>query len=147
MAADDFKMEIETEEITCDRENLLDYTWLFNNIPWMNHDGKNAKVTFAEPIEMHCIVLDGYDTKSGEMKSFEFDNAIISAMHGYGGNSFTFQFRLGEKDVHTTYDYKSFAYTKNDVKKVFIDKINSKIKGLRNQIKYSEDAIEIINAL
>ena len=50
MAADDFKMEIETEEITCDKENLLDYMWLFNNIPWMNHDGKNAKVNFKTNI-------------------------------------------------------------------------------------------------
>ena len=144
---DDFFIDIETEEIICDKENLMDYTWLFNNIPWMNHNNKNAKVTFDEPIELHCILLDGYDTKSAEIRSFEFDNVTISAMHGFAGNSFTFVFNLGEEAVHSTFDYDSFAYTKGVVKERYLDKIGKKIKGLQNQIKYSEDAIKIIKEL
>lgn len=136
--------KIETIELECEKENLLDYMWLFNNIPWENHDNKNAKIIFKEPIEMIAIEMNGYDTHTSKIKRFYFDSVIINAFHGTA-NHYTFQFYLKTERVHITGDERSFGYSLDETKKRFIEKLESKIRGLKYQMKYAEDAIEIIN--
>ena len=143
---DKYLPKLETIDVKCDKEQLLDYMWLFNNIPWSNHDGKDAKIEFDETIKAYCIMLNGYDTKTAEMKEVEFDNLRVTAFHGIG-NSFVFVFKLGDKEVHSTMDYQSFTFDKEETKKRYIDKLEGNIKGLKNQIAYKEDAIKLIKEL
>lgn len=141
---DYFMPNIELEEVVCEKDNLTDYTWLFNNIPWMNHDNKRAIVKFDKTIKMYYIQMDVRDAESTEIKSCEFDNVIISAFHSFAGNSFTFEFRLGDKRVHSTHDYESFDYMKKTLKKRYIESIQYKIKGFKNRIEHNENVIKKI---
>ncbi len=136
--------EIKTIEIFCDKESLLDSLWLFNNIPWANHDNKNAKIIFNSQIEVYSIMLNGYDTQTANLKKFVFDNVMISAMHGFAGNSYTFCFKLGDELIHYANDISSFAYSIDDVKNRYITKLSNEIEGLRYQINYAEIAIKKI---
>lgn len=136
--------KIETIEIGGKKENLLDYMWLFNHIPWCNHDNQNAKISFDEPIEMIAIEMNGYDTHTSKIKRFHFDSVIITSFHATT-NHYTFEFKLNDKRVHITDDERSFGYSIEETKKRFIEKLESKIKGLKYQMKNTEEAIELIN--
>lgn len=136
--------KIETIEIKSKKENLLNYNWLFNHIPWSNHDNQNAKVSFDEPIEVVAIEMNGYDTHTSKIKRFYFDSVIITAFHSTV-NHYTFEFYLNDEKTHITYDERSFGYSIEETKKRFIEKLESEIKGLKYRMKYAEDAIEIIN--
>jgi hypothetical protein len=136
------------EDIHCDdKENLIDYMWLFNNIPWTNHSGSIGKVTLLEPTEAHIIEMDGYDTSTTEINKIVFDNVIITACHGFAGNSFGFDFRLGEDKVGFTYEYNRFAFTREDAKNILIKTLEQKIKGLNRQIETTNSAIDTIKTL
>lgn len=148
MINEEFKLpELEVVEINTEKENLLDYMWLFNNIPWSNHTGKIGKVILSEPAELYIIKMDGYDTKSSFVSSFKFDNVEIIAMHGFGGNSFNFDFRLGDEKVEQLSDYERMAFSKEDLKEKFIAQLNRKIKGLKWQINYAKIAIDNVKKL
>jgi hypothetical protein len=138
---------IQVEEIECEKENLLDYMWLFSNIPWTNHDSKVGKVSFDEPTEVHLIVMDGYDTSTTEIQRIEFDNVIIDSIHGFAGNSFTFEFKLGDERVGVAREYNRFGFTKEEAKERFIKSLEQKLKGLTNQINRTKDNIEKIRGL
>lgn len=138
---------IKTIELVTSKDNLLDYTWLFKNIPWANFDNQNAKLTFDEPIELYCIEIDGSDTQIKELKKVTFDNVIITSYHGNPGNTFLFEFKIGDDLVFRTYDYRSFAYSLDDVKTKYISKLDSKINFLNWQINNNKKAIEKILSL
>jgi hypothetical protein len=136
---------MEIEEIYCeDKKNLLDSMWLFGNIPWSNHDNKMGKVIFGETIELFYIDMDGFDNKTAYIDSFEFNNIEILCVHGFGGNSYSFYFKLGDESIKVINDEEYFAFSKKEVKKRYINKLKRKIKGLNYQINYAKDAIKFI---
>ena len=139
--------EHKTIDKICEKESLLDHNWLFNNIPWSNHDNADAKVSFDSSIEAYAIELNGYDTKTAKIKKFNFDNVIISAMHGFAGNSYTFSFHLGNDKTHNSFETSQFGFSVDELKNRYIDSLNSKIKGLKNQINYMEISIDKIDKL
>lgn len=139
-----FGSKIETIFETCEKDNLLDSMWLFSNVPWSNHDNKNVNFSIAEPSELYYISLNGYDTKSAEIKKVTFDNVLITALHGFAGNSYTFIFKLGETVVLNIAENLPFGYDYQYVKNKFIEKLESKIKSLNYQIAYANEAIENI---
>lgn len=145
----DFKFPpMEQDIVICDnKEDLLDYTWLFSNIPWTNHSNKIGKINFDEKLEMYAIKLDGSDTKSAEIVNFEFNAVEIMSMHGFCGNSYDYTFILGDKKVFHTHDYTSIAFSKEEVKRRYTNKLERRIKGLNNQIKYKQEAIDRIKKL
>jgi hypothetical protein len=139
-----------------EKENLLDASWLFGAVPWANHDNKIACFKFVDlekdnfppiSIEMFAIELNGYDTQKPKLKKFSFDSIIISAFHGFGGNNYGFNFMLNGESVHNTDDERSFAYSEEDVKKRYIEKLELRLKGLEYQINYEKLAIEKISKL
>jgi hypothetical protein len=147
-ASFDFNLPpLETIEILAERENLVDHKWLFGHIPWSNHDGKIAKVILKGPTEAFIIGMDGYATETAEIKEIEFDNVIISAMHGFAGNSYIFDFKLNEESVGHIYEPSRLAFTRDDVKDKFIKTLEQKIKGLNNQINNTKENIEKIKTL
>jgi hypothetical protein len=143
---EDYLPKIETIDLVCEKEQLFDYEWLFPNIPWSNHGGKNVKVTFDNIIKLHCIVLNGYDTKTAEHKEIEFDNVIIMAFHGTVTH-YSFEFRLGEERICTSDDVASLGFDKESVKEKYITKLEQNIKGLQYQIGYKEDVIKLVKEL
>jgi len=140
-------MKPEIEVIHTNKDNLIDYMWLFNHIPWSNHENKIGKVILEEPTKAYGIIMDGFDTSTTEITEFEFDNVIITAVHGSGGNSFGFEFKLSDETVFTLNDYHRFHFTKEDVKKRFTERLEQKIKGLNWQISTTESAIDRIKSL
>jgi hypothetical protein len=145
----EIKFEIPKPEIIesiCEKENLLDSSWLFNTTPWSNFDNKCVRYSFEQPIDLFVIVMNGYDTQTAELKKISFDNVIVTAFHGTV-NNYTFDFRLGEDKMHMTWDERSFAYSAEDVKKRYIEKLEANIKGLEYQINYKKVSIEKINEL
>ena len=124
---------METIELICEKESLLDYMWLFNNIPWSNFDGKNATISFNSPIEAYAIDIDGADTNIMGLKKFYFDNVIITAFHATV-NHFSFIFSLSGEKTYTTMDYTAFGYSIDEIKNRSIQKLNGRIKGLKWQI-------------
>ena len=134
-------------ESICEKENLLDSTWLFNTTPWCNFDNKCIGYSFEQPIELFVIALNGFDTQTATLKKISFDNVIVTAFHGNPSNNYTFEFRLGEKQTHVTWDLTSFAYSEDDAKKRYIEKLEANIKGLEWQINYKKVAIEQIRDL
>jgi len=147
----DFEFSIppmEQEIVVCDnKEELLDYNWLFSNIPWTNHSNKVGKINFDEKLKMYAIKLDGSDTKSAEIVDFEFDVVEIMSMHGFCGNSYDFTFMLGDEKIFHSHDLNSIAFSKEDVRQRYINKLERRIKGLNNQIKYKQEAIDRIKKL
>lgn len=138
---------MKTIELICEKESLLDGDWLFNNIPWSNHDNSIAKISFDSPIEVYAIKLDGYDSQKTELKKFYFDNVVILAVHGFGGNNYSFTFQLGDDKTHVSFDETNLGFSVDEVKNRYIDKLNRKIKGLQWQIGYAETSIEKISKL
>lgn len=134
-------------ELTCKKEDLKDHKWLFGHIPWCNHDGAIAKVSFKDPIDLYGISLDGWDTQKTKLLKVKFDNVLIMAMHGFAGNSYSFTFKLKDEEVFMVHETNRFGYSEDEVKKDFIDRIEAQIKGFRNQIKYSQKAIENIKKI
>jgi hypothetical protein len=135
---------METIELICEKESLLDYMWLFNHIPWSNFDDKNATILFNKPIKAYAIDVNGADTNIIGIKKFYFDNVIITAFHG-AVNHFSFIFTLSGEETYKTNDYTTFAYNINELKQRSIQKLNSRIKGLKWQINNNEVAINKIN--
>ena len=138
--------KLETIDVKCDKEQLLDYTWLSSNVPWSNHDGKNVKVTFDEVIKAYSVVIDVYDTKSTEIHEFEFDNVIIMAFHGVGTH-YSFEFCLKDGKVRYEDDLERIGFSKEDVKSKYITQLERKIKSFQRQMGYVEDAIKSIKEL
>lgn len=130
-------------DLTCEKENLLDSSWLFNTTPWCNFDNKCVRYSFEQPIELFVIALNGYDIQTATLKKIFFDNVIVTAFHGTV-NSYTFDFRLGETKTFMTSDLTNFAYSEDDVKKRYIENLEVNIKGLEWQINYKKAAIEKI---
>lgn len=128
--------------ITCNKEDLLDSMWLFNNIPWSNHDDVVAKITFDEPITIFIS-----DRESAEIKSGEFNNVIIGAFHGYGGNNYTFQFKFDNNVVFSILNERHFAYSKEDLKERLIEETNLRLKGLEYQLNIQKENIEYNKSL
>ena len=148
VASFNMNAEIEVVDIHCDnKENLNDYNWLWSSIPWTNHDGKMGKVTLTEPTEAHLITMDGYDKSTTDIEKIIFDNVIITSCHGFAGNSFTFEFKLGEKSVGIAYEYDRFAFTREEAKNRFIERLEQQIKGLEKQIDSTNSAINRIKNL
>ena len=58
---------LEVIDIIGVKENLLDERWLFNNIPWSNHDGKYARVILDKPTDLYYIQLNGFDVYYGAL--------------------------------------------------------------------------------
>jgi len=139
--------EIKTIELTCEKESLLDHNWLFNNIPWSNHDNQNAKVLFDTPIEAYAIYLDGCASDSAKLKKFTFDSVLISAFHGFAGNIYSFSFNLGKDITHANFETYELGFSVDEVKTKFSNKVSTEIKGLKNQINNKEIDISIIMAL
>jgi hypothetical protein len=137
---------MEIIELICEKESLLDYMWLFNHIPWCNFDGKNASVSFNKPIEAYTIDVNGADTNIIGIKKFYFDNVIITAFHGVV-NHFSFIFTLSGEETYTTNDYTTFGYNIDELKQRSIQKLSSRIKGLKYQINNNEVAINKIKGL
>ena len=144
----EFKIpELETVEIKCSKENLVDSTWLFNNIPWSNHDGKNAKLILDEPTELFLIDIYEYDTSTSEIKNVTFDNVMVLAMHGFGGTSYLFDFRLGDDKVVYSGSMERYGFSKEEVKSRFLKYLKNKVKGLKYQLKRGKKNIESIKNL
>ena len=138
--------ELKTIELKCEKEKLLDYNWLFNNIPWSNFVDEKASISFNTPIEAYAIDIDGADTNIKGIKKFYFDNAIVIASHATT-NSFYFIFSLSGEKTHETMDENSFGYSIDDVKNRAINKFNNRIKFLKYQINNIEVAIDKINEI
>jgi hypothetical protein len=138
--------KMERIELICEKESLLDYMWLFNNIPWSNFDSKNATISYNTPIEAYAIDVDGADTNIIGVKKFYFDNVIITAFHATV-NHFSFIFSLSGEKTYTTNDYTTFGYSIDEIKNHSIEKLNSRIKGLKWQINNNEVAIDKIKEL
>lgn len=142
------------EEIIFNKEYLLDYDWLFKSVPWCNFDNECKKFLFYktnsdmssishEPVEIFVIYLNGLKPT---IKKFTCDSVIVSAFHATVTH-FSFEFFLGGKKVGYSLDYHSFAYTEEDIKKRFIEYLESKIKGLEWQINNKKTIIESINKI
>jgi hypothetical protein len=129
-------------EIVCDKNDLINSEWLFNNIPWVNHSNKIASVKFEEPIELFYVNLNGHDTQSAKVEKINFDNVLITAMHGFAGNSYSFNFKLGDETILYLDDYRKFDYEIEKLKEKYIGLLESKIKGLKWQMSYAEKAID-----
>jgi hypothetical protein len=84
---------IEVVKIECTVENIVDRDWLFNHIPWLNHDNKTAHLTLDKVSTIYY-----YDSVGQKVKTITFDNVGVSAGHGFAGNSYSFSFQLGDKD-------------------------------------------------
>ena len=142
----EIKIEMPKPEIiesTCEKENLLDSSWLFNTTPWCNFDNKCIRYSFDQPIELFAIAINGSDTQTATLKKISFDNVIVTAFHATV-NNYSFEFRLGEKQMFMTWDETSFEYSVENVKKRYIEKLENNIKGLEYQINYRKVAIEKI---
>jgi hypothetical protein len=87
----DFLPPIKVVHIDCTVENLVDSIWLFNNIPWMNHENKSAYLKL-DKVSTIYYYEDG-------IKSVTFNEVGASAIHGFGGNSYAFSFNLDGKEV------------------------------------------------
>jgi len=138
---------LEEIDLVGTKENLLDHMWLFNNIPWSNHGGKIAKISFNEPIDLYSIVVDEYLTQSAKITKYIFDNVSISALHGFAGNSYNFTFRLGEQNVLHLWDRKTFDYDIDNLKKNYINYLETDIERLYRHIEYKKKIIENINII
>jgi len=136
----DFFGEIKTIEIKCTKENLMDGVWLFNNIPWINHSNEFAKIKFDEVTTLHMVDMND----DIELKTVDFNNILASAMHGFFGNSYSFDFMLDDKVVYHINDTNTFAFSKDDVKRNVIENQELKIKGLTYQLNKEN---EILNKL
>lgn len=143
----DYGFEMETVELTTEKENLNDHMWLFNNIPWGNHDNKCAIVRFDKPIKTYLIEMDGFDDLTIEITTFKFDNVKILAMHGFAGNVYSFDFRLGEEKMNYTHDISMFDFSKKGLKKRFLKVQKRKISGFKNQIKRTKTVIKRLKEL
>jgi hypothetical protein len=140
--------EPEKEIIYCDDKNkLLDYMWLFSNIPWMNHHNKVGKIVFDEPIEMFYIKMDGFDKSTSEVKKIVCDEIEISSMHGFAGNNYGFIFYMDGEKLDYADDYRKLGFSKEEVKHRFVESLEQKIKGLSNQINTTKENIEKIKKL
>lgn len=139
--------ELEKVLVHCDdKNNLLDYMWLFNHIPWCNHDNKIGNVVFDEPTEVFYIKMNGFDTKTSEIKKVECDELEIMSVHGTI-NHFTFIFYMNGERLDSVHDYVKIGFSKEDVKDRFVESLERKIKGLNNQINNTKDNIEFIKKL
>ncbi|MHA2039989.1 MAG: hypothetical protein ACW98X_26555 [Promethearchaeota archaeon] len=140
--------EPEKEIVYCDdKNNILDYMWLFNNIPWMNHDNKIGKIVFDEPIEVYIIKMDGFATDTSEVRKIECNETEISSMHGFAGNSYGFVFLMNGEKVEYADDYRKIGFSKDEVKDRFVESLEQKVKGLTNQINRTKENIEYIKGL
>jgi len=139
--------EMEKVLIHCDdKNNLLDYMWLFNHIPWCNHDNKIGKVVFDEPIEVFYIKMNGFATDTAEIKMVECDEIEITSVHATV-NHFTFTFCLNDEKLDVVYDYENLGFSKEEVKDRSVEKLERKVKGLTNQINNTKGNIEFIKKL
>ena len=129
-------------DIVCEKNNLINGEWLFCNIPWVNHTNKTASIKFEENIELFYIKLNGYDTQSAKIEKTKFDNISITAMHGFAGNDYSFNFKLGDESILYLDDYRKFDFDIENLKEKYIGLLDAKIKGLKYQISYAEKAID-----
>jgi len=134
--------EIEVVEVKCTKENLLDGIWLFENIPWTNHSNKTAKINFNEIITLYW--MDNYNI---EFKSDDFNNVLVSAIHGFFGNSYAFTFMLDDKNVCVINGDKAFAFSKDDLKKRAIENGKSEIKAKKFQLNTAKEKLNKIKDL
>lgn len=132
---------LEVIDIIGVKENLLDERWLFNNIPWSNHDGKYARVILDKPTDLYYIQLNGFDTQSAEIKKCIFDSVDIIATHATV-NHYEFTFKLNGVVVLIIDDNLSFGYNPNDVRQSYISILERKITGYNWHIEYSRKAIQ-----
>ena len=118
MSKEDFSFNIppmEVVHIQCTVENIVDKSWLFNNIPWMNHDNKTAHLILDKVSTIYHYV-------DGEIKSITFDKVGVSATHGFAGNSYAFSFLLGNDEVHAySPEPKHMSLAKDEVIQKAID--------------------------
>jgi hypothetical protein len=131
-----------TITLKCDKNLLMDWRWLFDNTPWINHDNMNANLVFDEPIDAYVVILDGSDTKSAKIGKIIFDNILVTAFHGSAGNHYDFIFKLGNDETHRTDSLSMVGYTFDEVKEKYLNRLNSTIKGYEYQIQYQKDAID-----
>jgi len=141
-------IELEIKNIECDKkENLIDYMWLFNNIPWSNHDGAIGKIEFTKPTFIYYLYMNGYDNTTSEIKQIEINNVIITAFHGFGGNSFEFNFKMGDDSICLCDSLTHFDFNKEDLKKKLIAKSERKIINLEKQTNNERINIERVKIL
>jgi len=142
---EDFFKNAKLTDIECTQENLLDYNWLFNNIPWINFDNERVKACFDEPIEIFYINNHGYISNTSEIVSQKFNNVIISAVHATI-NHFTFNFKLDDEKVCSC-EFNDFAYSKEALKETLKLVHEGKIASLGKQISNTKEKLEIIKTL
>lgn len=108
--------------------NLLDREYLTNTVGWTN---------YGSPVV--CLLSDKvnewyyYDNVTKDVKTFKFDMVECSSIHGFGGTSFDFHFRLGGETV--VIGFNKFAPTIKRLKE-------EKIKELTNEINWIDSLYE-----
>jgi hypothetical protein len=127
-----------------DKKKLLDNMWLFNNIPWGNHSNEDAHIILDEPTLIFYKWMDGFDTKTIEIKNALVDNIKVDAIHGFAGNSYGFTFRLGEDSVFHLNDEYGFGFSEAEAKERIVYKLQAELKGLKYRMDYAQSAIDRI---
>lgn len=133
-------MNTEIVEIPCVIDNLLDESWLFNNVPWENFQNKVAKFILSKPEKI--FAFDGET-----INTIEFDNMIASAIHGFAGNSYFFSFYIGEENIFSTTDERNFSTDKGHLKHKLTILQQKKLKWLETQAETVKKEIEKIKNL
>jgi len=137
--------KIKLEEIECSKENLMDKLWLIENIPWINHSKKMAKLIPNKPISLY--VIKNYGSNIMKIKTIHFNNIIISISHGFFENFYSFKFRLNDETVYQSNDHSELSFSKDDAKKIIIEKKEMKIKQLKHQLNLEIESLEKIKKM
>jgi hypothetical protein len=134
------------KEIKGTKENLKDNMWLFKNVPWSNFGNTDLKVSLNEITTLYQI-SHVIDTDKITIETFEIDTVIVNAMHGFAGNSYMFEFNLGEEKITNCMGESEFAFSKDDLIANKIHSHNQQISGLQYQMNKHQSVIDQINKL
>ena len=150
---EDFLPKRELVKIKCGKkENIIDREWLFSNLHWKaNNDNKLNHIVFDDEIIIYEITVP-WDSEMKEndepvLLKINFDNVTIDTTHSFGGNEYTYHFKLGDKGIIHATSEGVLGFSKDEVKKKYVDRLNTGIEKFSNRIKRNENLIKKIRTL
>jgi hypothetical protein len=134
-------LEIEKKVVFLDDiSEILNYDFIRETVGWCNH---GDPMTVFNNGKINKWVY--FNNDSNEIKEFEFDEVICGGMHGFGGTSYDYFFRMNNDNVNI--GYNNFAPTIDKLKLLKIEEINNEVKRIDNLIESKKSLLDKIKRI
>ena len=126
-----------------DINDILDYNWLFNNIPWVNHSNEIGRIVPHKTLDIFYINTPSED-ENITIKKLSTDEINIIAHHGFAGNTYEFILFKDNEKIKIFNEYPILGFSKQEVKDKYITRKIKERERLHNKIDIINKEITFI---